>query len=180
VWLSASAPPDAVARLRAAGLATDVTVTADDRAAVLGRQGPALALLLLEVCAIAGALLAAGATALAVATTGRRRAFELAALRAVGVSSRPLRRSCVGEQLLLLGTGLVLGVPAGLAAAAVALPTVREYSDTTPVPLSYVTDVPTVAGFVAGLTALLVATAVVGGIALVRSAVPARLREAAP
>jgi hypothetical protein len=57
---------------------------------------------------------------------------------------------------------------------------VREYSDSTPVPLSYVTNVPTVAGFVAALTALLVATAVVGGIALVRSAVPARLREAAP
>ena len=152
VWLSSSAPPDAVERLRAAGLVTDVTTTQAERVAQLGRQGPALALLLLEVCAVAGALLAAGATALAVAVTGRRRSFELAALRAVGVDGRALRRSCVGEQFILLGTGLLLGVPAGLAAARLALPSIPEYSDTTPVPLSYVPDVLVVIGFVLVMT----------------------------
>jgi putative ABC transport system permease protein len=137
-------------------------------------------LLLLVACAIAGALLAAGATALAVAVTGRRRAFELAALRAVGLSRRGLLRGCVGEQLILLGTGFVLGLPAGLIAARLVLPAIPESSDASTVPLTYAPQSLVMAIFVSIVAALLVATALIAGRFLMRSAVPDRLREAAP
>jgi putative ABC transport system permease protein len=179
VWLSAAAPPDAVARLEAAGLPVQTLQSEPARVSQLSRQGPALALLLLVVCAVAGALLAAGLTALAVAVSGRRRAFELAALAAVGVSRRSLLRSCVGEQLILLGTGFALGVPTGVVAAALTLPVIPQYADTTPVPLDYAPQVLPVAAFAAALAAVLVLTALLSGRVLVRSAVPTRLREAA-
>ena len=179
VWLSPQAPADAVARLKDAGLLVQSVQTEQQRAAGLGRQGPALALLLLVVCAVAGALLAAGATALAVAVSGRRRAFELAALAAVGVRRRSLLRSCFGEQLILLGTGFTLGVPTGVVAARLALPEIPEYSDTTAVPLDYAPHVLVVGAFALAVAALLLGTALVGGRVLMRSAVPTRLREAA-
>ncbi len=179
VWLGAQAPADAVQRLKAAGLLVQGVRTDGQRSDELGRQGPALALLLLVACAIAGAALAAGATALAVAVTGRRRAFELAALSAVGVRRRSLLRSCVGEQLILLGTGFALGLPAGVVAARLALPAIPEYSDATPVPLDYAPHAAVIAAFALAVAVLLVATAWVAGTALMRSAVPTRLREAA-
>jgi hypothetical protein len=179
VWLGPNAPADAVHRLTAAGLLVQGTSTQTARSDQLGRQGPALALLLLVACAVAGALLAAGATALAVAVTGRRRAFELAALAAVGVRRRSLLRSCVGEQLILLGTGFAIGLPAGVVAARLALPAIPEYSDPTPVPPDYTPHVVVVVAFAVVVAVLLVLTAWVAGRALMRSAVPARLREAA-
>ena len=179
VWLGPAAPADAVQQLRAAGLLVQGVRSDTQREDELARQGPALALLLLVVCAIAGAVLAAGATALAVAVTGRRRAFELAALSAVGVAHRSLLRSCVGEQLILLGTGLLLGLPAGVVAARLALPAIPEYSDETAVPLDFAPRALVIVAFGVAVTVLLVATAWVAGTALMRSAVPTRLREAA-
>jgi hypothetical protein len=178
VWLSPSAPSDAVAQLTKAGLLAGTVDTQAERTAALARQGTALALLLLVACAVVGAVLAAGATALAVAVTGRRRSFELAALSAVGVPRRSLLRSCTGEQLILLGTGFLLGVPTGILAARIALPVIPLYSDTTPVPPSYEPHVWVLATFAAVVAALLVVVAVVAGRALMRSAVPTRLREA--
>ena len=154
--------------------------TLAQRQSALARQGTALALLLLVACAIAGAVLAAGATALAVAVTGRRRSFELAALRAVGVTRRSLLRSCVFEQLILLGTGFVLGLPTGIVAARLALPEIPEFSDVTPVPLDFRAHVLAITTFAAFVLAILVVTAILAGRALMRSAVPDRLREAAP
>jgi putative ABC transport system permease protein len=179
VWLSPAAPADAVQRLAAAGLLVQDIHTQQQRQTQLGRQGPALALVLLTACAVAAALLAAGATALAVAVTGRRRAYELAALRAVGVSRASLQRSCVGEQLMLLGTGLVLGVPAGLVAAHLALPSIPEYSDATAIPLDFSLPAAALAVFVVAVALLLVVTAVVAGRVLMAHAVPSRLREVA-
>ena len=180
VWLAADAPPDAVHRLQGAGLVVGTVTSRAQRSAQLARQGTALALALLVACAIAGAVLAAGATALAVAVTGRRRSFELAALRAVGVSRAVLLRSCVLEQLILLGTGLVLGLPTGVLAARVALPEIPEFSDPTPVPLDFAPHVLAIAVFALIVLGLLVVTALLAGRALMRAAVPTRLREAAP
>jgi len=179
VWLGPDAPADAVHRLEKGGLLVESRQTQGQRSDVLGRQGPALALLLLVACAIAGAVLAAGATALAVAVTGRRRAFELAALSAVGVRRRPLLRSCIGEQLILLGTGFAIGLPAGVVAARLALPAIPEYSDQTPVPLDYAPHIAVVVAFAVVVGAVRVGTAWVAGRTLMRSAVPTRLREAA-
>jgi predicted lysophospholipase L1 biosynthesis ABC-type transport system permease subunit len=180
VWLGPQAPSDALDRLAAAGLQVDAVTTAADREDELGREGPALALRLLLVCALAGAVLAASAVAISVAVTGRRRSYELAALHAVAVRRSSLVWACVLEQGLLLGIGLMVGVPVGLVVARVALPLLPQTSTTTSVPLTLDVQTFAVGVFVVATTILLLTTAVVAGLALVRQAVPDRLREAAP
>ncbi|HVU91006.1 MAG TPA: FtsX-like permease family protein, partial [Jatrophihabitans sp.] len=179
VWLGPHAPSDAVQRLTAAGLIVQDRTTESARQATLGRQGPALGLLLLLACAIAAAVLAVGGTAVAVLADARRRSFELAALRVVGVGRRTLRRSAVAEQLLLLGAAVLLGLPSGYVAARLVLPVVPEFSDPTPVTLRYSPPVLIALATAAALAVLLWIAAVVAGWALARAAVPARLREAA-
>ncbi len=179
VWRGPDAPADAVQRLEAAGLSVDRVTTLEARSDQLSREGPALALKLLLVCAVIGALLAAGALAISVAVTGRRRSYELAALGAVGVSRRSLLRACVLEQALLLGTGLVVGVPVGLVVAQLALPLLPQSSTATTVPISLDIQGAAVLAFTVLAALLLLGTAVVAGAALLRQAVPDRLREAA-
>ena len=177
VWLGRDAPADALNRLRATGLVVQSVKTEHNRVIVLGRQGPALALLLLLGCAVAGTVLAVGGTAISVSASSRRRSYELAALRTIGISTRMLLRAGVYEQLLLLGTAVVLGVPGGLFAARLAIPAIPEFSDVTPVALHYTPSALPVLVFVAGFVLLLTVTAVVAAVLLVRVAVPGRLRE---
>jgi putative ABC transport system permease protein len=178
IWLGPHAPPDALQRLKAAGLVVQPGQTTAGRITELGRQGPALALRLLVVCAIAGSVLAVGGTAIAIASTGRRRSFELASLRALGIKRRTLLRSSVIEQLLLLGAAVVLGVPAGYLAARLAMPSIPEFADDTPVALHYEPGLVGVLLFTLAFVALLSLTAVLAGRALIRAAAPSRLREA--
>ncbi|MEO7263040.1 MAG: FtsX-like permease family protein [Jatrophihabitantaceae bacterium] len=178
IWLSPAAPADAIDRLRAAGLVLEAGDTKAGRLSELGRQGPALALRLLVVCAIAGSILAVGGTAIAIASTGRRRTFELASLRAVGIRRRTLLGACVLEQLLLLGAALLLGLPAGYLAARWAMPSIPEFADQTPVALSYRPALTGVLLFALIFLLLLGVTAVLAGRALLQAAAPARLREA--
>jgi hypothetical protein len=178
IWLGPHAPPDALDRLRAAGLVIEPGASYASRLDELGRQGPALALRLLVVCAIVGSILAVGGTAIAIASTGRRRTFELASLRAVGIRRRTLLSSCILEQLLLLGAAVLLGVPAGYLAARWALPSVPEFADLTPVSLSYRPALAGIALFALVFGLLLAGTAVLAGRALLRAAAPSRLREA--
>ena len=178
IWLGPAAPADAISRLRAAGLVVEAGATVSGRRAELGRQGPALALRLLVVCAIIGSILAVGGTAIAIAATGRRRTFELASLRAVGIRRRTLLGACITEQLLLLGAALLLGVPAGYLAARWALPSIPEFADRTPVALSYQPALAGVGLFALIFLLVLTITAVLAGRALMQAAAPSRLREA--
>lgn len=178
VWLGDQAPPDAVARLTAAGLLVNSTASIADREGLLSRQGPALSLRLLLVCAAAGAALSAGAVAVAVAVTGRRRSFELAALGAVGVPRRQLMAACVGEQGLLLGAGLLVGVPAGVVAARLSLSLIPQFADPTPALLTLTPGVAPVVILTVVAGVLVAATAWIAGVAVLRASVPARLREA--
>lgn len=178
IWLGPQAPPDAIARLRAAGLVLDVGSTERGRLTELGRQGPALALRLLVVCAIVGSILAVGGTAIAIASTGRRRSFELASLRAIGIKRRTLLRASIIEQLLLLGAALVLGVPSGYLAARISMPSIPEFADSTPVALHYQPSIAGVLLFALGFAVLLGVTSALAGRALMRAAAPSRLREA--
>lgn len=180
VWLGKAAPRDALQRLRAVGLIPGRPDTVAHRLAALRQQGPALALRLFMFASFACSALALAAAALAFAAAGRRRSFEMAALLAVGVRRASLLRACVSEQIVLLGTGLVLGVVPGLIGAAVALPAVPEFADHSPISLDFVPSTTTVGSFVIALTLVVLTVAVVGGAALLRSAVPSRLREAAP
>src|SRR5215469_9558633 len=92
IWLGPHAPPDAIARLRAAGLTLQHENTARSRIIQLGRQAPALSLFLLLACAIIGSVVAVGGTAIAITASARRRSHETAALRVVGVPRRALYR----------------------------------------------------------------------------------------
>jgi hypothetical protein len=178
VWLGSRAPPDALARLRAVGLEPGTVHSLSDRVRQLSRQAPALALLLLLGCAVAGAVLAAGGTAVSISAAGRRRSYELAALRAVGADRGALLRAGVLEQLLLLGSAVVLGLPTGLLAARLAMPIIPEFADRTPITLQYTPQwLPTVA-FAAAFVVILVVVALLAGRGLLRAALPARLREA--
>jgi hypothetical protein len=178
VWIGADAPADAVQRLRKAGLLVQSVHTVGARETQLARQGPALALLLLLACAVAGAALAVGGTAISISASSRRRSYEIAALRAVGVSRRSLLRAGVLEQLLLLGTGVVLGVPTGLIAARLAMPVIPEFGDHTPITLDYSPKALPTLIFAGAFVVLLSVTAVIAARALISIAVPARLREA--
>jgi hypothetical protein len=178
IWLGPKAPADAISRLRAAGLVLEAGATTSGRLRELGRQGPALALRLLVVCAIVGSILAVGGTAIAIAATGRRRTFELASLRAVGIRRRTLLGACILEQLLLLGAALVLGVPTGYLAAGWAMPSIPEFADHTPVALGFRPAVWGAGLFALIFLLLLSITAVLAGRALMQAAAPARLREA--
>jgi ABC-type antimicrobial peptide transport system permease subunit len=134
--------------------------------------------LLLLACAVAGAALAVGGTAISISASSRRRSYEIAALRAVGVSRRSLLRASVLEQLLLLGTGVVLGVPTGLIAARLAMPVIPEFADHTPITLDYSPRALPTLIFAGAFVVLLSVTAVIAARALIGIAVPARLREA--
>jgi hypothetical protein len=88
--------------------------------------------------------------------------------------------ACVLEQGLLLGIGLLVGVPTGLVVARLALPTLPQSSSATSLPLTLDVQGLAVSAFVVVTAALMVVTAVVAGVTLVRQAVPDRLREVAP
>jgi len=116
VWLGEAAPPDAVDRLRDAGLVVlDETGVAQTRAALL-RQGPALAIQFHAAAALFGVLLALGGLGLVSAVDRRQRATELAALRVQGLRRRTLRRAALWGYLSVV----VAACLAGLGGAAVA------------------------------------------------------------
>jgi hypothetical protein len=177
IWLGPHAPPDALARLRRAGLVPQQVRTTAEREAVLARQGPALALVLLAVSGTADAALTLGAALTSMGAASRRRTYELAALRVVGISRWALLRVGAWEQLLLVGATLALAVPAGLLAARLAMPVIPEFSDTAPIALTYTPQAVTSVVFAAGLAVLLAIAALAAGAGLLRMATPGRLRE---
>jgi hypothetical protein len=178
VWLGPDAPPDAVTQLQRHGLLVQSEHTTAQRRTVLGRQGPALALKALLSCGIAAAILGLAATATAAAASGRRRSFELAALRVLGVRNRALLRGLFLEQAMLLGAAVIIGVPAGGVAAWLTMSAVPEYSDTSPVPMTDTVHPASITLFAITMVVLLAATALTAALALIRAAVPNRLREA--
>jgi putative ABC transport system permease protein len=130
VWLSAHPPAGIVHRLREQRIVVLGSTTAAKAVGSLSHDGISLAYLLYLIAAIAAAALVVGATSFAMVAAARRRADELAALRALGVGPRALRRALSLEQAIVLGLGLVTGVGAGVGAAAVALRSVPEFSGT--------------------------------------------------
>jgi len=141
VWLAPHAPSSVERSLRAQGLRVTQVETPAAAIRSMNHGGLALAYLFFLFAAGAAAVLAIGAAVFSVFMTSRRRAFELAVLRAIGVPHRTLLRSLLGEQLLVLGPGVGLGVGAGLLGALMALPSVPEFTSTSggpPVQLVFV------------------------------------------
>ena len=179
VWLSASAPRDALSRLRAAGLSIGTPDRLSAHLRVLRSEGPAQTLNLLSFASVVACLFAVAAIALNLALTARRRAYELAALGTVGVRRRTLLRASVTEQLLLLAISVVLGTAAALIAFAVGASSVPQFSEATAVPLSFAANPLALAGLLGTVAALVGVGAVIAGRALLATAVPTLLREGA-
>jgi hypothetical protein len=179
VWLDGSAPSNMAARLANQHVHVTGAVHASTYRTVLDHTGPAFADGLFLVAAAAATLLALGATVLGGIITARRRAYELAALEAAGVSSRTLRRSTAAEQGVLLGAGILVGLAAGLGGSVLALPSTPFFVDENVGPPSE-HDLPY------GLLVVLVAALLVAGALtcvvvarfVSRQATAGRLREA--
>ena len=107
----------------------------------------------------------------------RRRAYELAALRAIGAPRSVLVRSARREQVTLALTGLALGAASGLVAAGFALPPLLESAGGDGPPLWYGPAWPPVIVLVAAVLVLLVVVADVGARRTVRRALPELLRQ---
>lgn len=137
VWLAAGAARTMEQRLRAAGVRILATRSIETVAAVLGRQGPALANVLFLIDALAAVLLASGSAVLGLYISARQRRYEYAALEASGLPRSALRRSLLIEMGVLTAFGSVAGIATGLAAIAIALHDVPEFLTGPPFPLSY-------------------------------------------
>ena len=139
---------------------------------------PALALLLLLACAVAGAALAVGGTAISISASSRRRSYEIAALRAVGVSRRSLLRAQRPGATPVVGDGRRAGRahradrrPARHAGHPRVLRPHPDHARLLPAG-------PSDAVFAGAFVVLLSVTAVIAARALIGIAVPSRLREA--
>jgi putative ABC transport system permease protein len=179
VWLSPAAPSDMAARLARQHVYVTGTIHSSTYRPALDDSGPALADSLFLLSALAATVLAVGATAVGRVLSVRRRGYELAALEAVGVSPRTLRRATAAEQGSVFGIGLLVGLGAGLVGSGLALPSMPVFVDTsTGPPLVLGLPWALLAAFTIGLIVVFVVVSV--GVARVveRAATPSQLRGA--
>jgi hypothetical protein len=163
VWLSRGAPADMEGRLARKGLTVVSTDSVKARENASEHGGVQLAYTLFLISAIAAGALALGTTGFAIVVSARRRESEFAAMTAVGISTRSLRRSVQAEQAVVVGVGLLLGIVAGVVSAAVALKTLPEFVALGPgPPLQMNLPVPDLLAAVGALIAALGITVVLG------------------
>jgi hypothetical protein len=179
VWLAAGAQDQIEPALKAAGLRVTSASSAAGADALLARQGPALASSLFLADAAAAALLAVGAAILGLYLSARRRRYEYAALEAAGVPRRRLRRAVGIELAVVLGFGTIVGLATGLAAAALALRAVPEFS-TIPAapPLSYMPSAGPLAALLGTAVGVLIVVSVVLSTTIIQGVRMEQLREA--
>jgi putative ABC transport system permease protein len=179
VWVAAGASRLIEHRLAARGVRVLAAQHAAALATQLGRQGPGLASVLFLSDAVAAAFLAAGGAVLGLYLSARRRRYEYAALAASGVTRRTLRRALLAEQMVVLGFGATVGVAAGLAAAALVLPDIPEFTaQSSAAPLSYTPAAGQLAVLLGAAAVLLLAAAVIASTALIQGVRLSQLREA--
>ncbi|MFG2000176.1 FtsX-like permease family protein [Spirillospora sp. NPDC048911] len=181
IWSTPEAAPRIKTAIHAAGMTvlSERTVKAETEA--LGQDGPGLALMLLLVTSAAAALLAAAGAMLSLYASGRRRTYELAALRVAGARRRVLRRGLLAEQLVVLGFGTSVGVIAGLLTVWLALPSIPQFVHPPAVPdLTRAPDPWLLAGVIATATALTFAGAWLMSGAFMTRVRADQLREAPP
>ncbi|MFB9235250.1 FtsX-like permease family protein [Plantactinospora siamensis] len=124
VWAAGPEDPALPARLSAGGVQVTAVHTLAARRVELGRLAPALALRLYLAAGAVAVLLAIGTLLLTASVGIRARIRELTALRTVGVPRAVLRRAVRAEYASLFGAAVLIGVPAGLAGAALLLPAI--------------------------------------------------------
>jgi putative ABC transport system permease protein len=179
VWLSSNAPLDMAARLARQHVTVQRTIHSATYRPALDHSGPAFADSLFLLSALAATVLAIGATAAGRALSVRRRGYELAALEAVGVSSRTLRRATAAEQGSIFGIGLIVGLAAGLVGSRLALPSTPVFVDTSlGPPLVLGLPWPLSAALTMGMVVVFVLVSVAIARMVEHAATPSQLREA--
>jgi putative ABC transport system permease protein len=179
VWLSSHAPSDMAARLAGQHVYVQRTIRSAAYRSALDNTGPAFADSLFLLSALAAAVLAIGATAVGRVLSVRRRGYELAALEAVGVSPRTLRRATAAEQGSIFGIGLLVGLAAGLVGARLALPSTPVFVDTsTGPPLVLGLPWALLAALTLGMVVVFVLVSVAIARVVERAATPSQLRGA--
>lgn len=181
VWLSRddrAAEGQLTAALRQSGIdVTDRSTLAALERSYAG-DGAVLALRLLVVSGAAAVLVAVGALLVAAYVGRRQRAYEVAALRAVGLRRRVVRGLLVRENL---GTVLIALICGGLAAAVstvVVLPSLPQFDVASRVvPVRYAPDVAAGWAALGGLAALLVTVGLLVAVLQLRTGRADRLRE---
>jgi putative ABC transport system permease protein len=132
VWLSRD-DRAAERRLTRALAAQDIRVLSRETAGALERRyagdGAVLALRLLLVCGAAAVLVSVGALLVAAYVGRRQRAYEVAALRVVGLSRRTVRAMLLRENLGTVFVSLVTGGAAALVATWVVLPSLPQFDN---------------------------------------------------
>ena len=179
IWVSAAAPAGTISRLRAAGVQILSVDRASQRATVLASAGPAFASGLILAASASAVLLAAFAVVVGVVLLARRRTFELAAMRALGIRRRSLFGSVLVEQAVLVVVATAAGFGLAVLSAQLTLPAIPAYADNPRFP-AFVVHQPLgllLAASVA-VAALLLVTVAIAAAMLTRSASVTRLREA--
>jgi hypothetical protein len=178
VWLAPDAPAALRDRLRAAGLSIVDDETAVARQRFYDHSGPTYGIQMFLVMAGAAGALGAGVVLALGLISARRRAYDYASLRVVGVRERVLRRAASGELAAAVLIGLLVGVGSGLGGTALAthaLP-LFVHADVGLPTVSTVPWLPVVA-LCGGLVAVLAAVCVAVVAVVRRNAGVARLRE---
>ena len=179
VWLSSSAPSDMAARLARQHVYVERTIHSSTYRSALDASGPAFADSLFLMAALAATVLAIGGTAVGRVVSVRRRSYEWAALEAVGVSPRTLRRAAAAEQCSVFGVGLLVGLAAGLVGSRLALPSTPVFVDTsTGPPLVLGLPWPLLVALAFGLAVVFVVVSVAIARLVERAATPSQLRGA--
>jgi len=181
VWLSTNAPADIPSRLAAKGVSVVGTDSVTERQAASVHSSVNLAYSMFLIAGLAAAALAIGTTAFALAAGARRRSAEFAAMLAIGIPGVSLRRSSEAEQVLALGTGLLVGAGAGAGAAAVALRSVPEFVALGPgPPLEIALPIALLAALLLSTAALLWLVVRLGSSMLIREATIEKIGSAEP
>jgi hypothetical protein len=178
VWLGAQAPPNAVDRLRAAGLQIDQVQSSSTLTSQGEHTGPALAYDFMLLGTLVALLVAAVGTFSVLAAGGRQRATEMTALEVAGIRRGLLARSLAIEAAILALTAL-FGVAAGAVSAAIVLPSLPQLAAPSEAPLSYALPVSLLLAVAAGAALVVMATTGLAARGILRSMSPTLLRNAA-
>jgi hypothetical protein len=181
VWLSRTDPAAqraVVAALERADMAVQGRDTAAGLERVYAGDGAVLALRLLLVCGGAAVLVSVGALLVAAYVGRRQRAYEVAALRAVGLRRRTVRSLLLRENVGTVLVALVCGAAAAVVAVWAVLPALPQFdAPSATVPVRYAPD-PTSAWLaLGGLALVLVAVGLTVAALQLRTGRSDRLRE---
>jgi hypothetical protein len=178
VWLAPDAPAALLGRLRAAGLSILDDETAAARQRVYDHSGPTYGTQMFLVMAGVAGMLGAGVVLALGLISARRRAYDYASLRVIGVRERMLRRAVAAELAAAVLVGLLVGIGSGLGGTALATHALPLFVDAN-VGLPTVSSVPwpPVVALCGGLVVVLAAVCVAVVAVVRRNAGIDRLRE---